>query len=181
MANEQIERTGRITFKGKPMTLLGPELEVGDKAPDFTLVDADLQTVSWDDISANGTRAVLMILIPSIDTSVCSLETGKFNKHVANLPAGKVKTVVISADTPFAQKRWAVKEQVNNLQLLSDHKRKEFADAFGVHMKELGLLARAIYLVDKDRTIRYIQTVPEVATEPDYDAVLKAARELAGA
>jgi len=180
MANELTERSGQITFKGKPMTLIGPELKVGDKAPEFGLVDADLQSLSWDDISAGGTRAGLMILIPSIDTSVCSLETGKFNKHVANLPSDKVKTVVISADTPFAQKRWAVKEQVNNLQMLSDHKRKEFADAFGVHMKELGLLARAIYLVDKDRTIRYIQTVPEVATEPDYDAVLKATRDLVG-
>ena len=180
MANEQIERTGQVTFKGKPMTLVGPELKVGDKAPEFNLVDADLQTMSWNDLSADGSKAVLLILIPSIDTSVCSLETGKFNRHVANLPSDKVKTVVISADTPFAQKRWAIKEQVNNLQLLSDHKRKEFADAFGVHMKELGLLARAIYLVDKDRTIRYIQTVSEVATEPDYDAVLKATRDLVG-
>ena len=174
------ERTGQVTFKGKPMTLLGPELKVGDKAPDFNLVDADLQTLNWNDVSAGGTRAVLMILIPSIDTSVCSLETGKFNKHVANISPEKVKTIVVSADTPFAQKRWAVKEQVNNLQLLSDHKRKEFADAFGVHMKELGLLVRAIYLVDKDKTIRYIQTVPEVATEPDYDSVLKATRDLVG-
>lgn len=179
MANPQ-ERTGQITFKGNPMTLIGPELTPGDKAPDFHLVDSDLGMVTWDDLSANGTRAVLMIMIPSIDTSVCSLETGKFNRHVAAFPPDKLKVVAISADTPFAQKRWAIKEQVNNLQLLSDHKSKELANSFGVHMKELGLLARAIYLIDKERTIRYVQTVSEVATEPDYDAVLKATREIVG-
>jgi thiol peroxidase len=88
--------------------------------------------------------------------------------------------VAISADTTFAQKRWAAKEGITNLQMLSDHKDKNLADAFGVHMKELGLLARAIYLVDQGRTIRYVQTVPEVASEPDYDAVMAAARELIG-
>jgi len=86
----------------------------------------------------------------------------------------------VSADTPFAQKRWAKEEGVDNIQMLSDHKDRSFADAFGVRIKELGLLARAIYLVDKNGIIRYIQTVPEVATEPDYDAVLKAARDLVG-
>jgi thioredoxin-dependent peroxiredoxin len=181
MASSQAERTGQVTFKGNPMTLIGPKLKVGDKAPDFHLMDADLGTLTWDDVSANGTRAVLMVMVASIDTSVCSLETGKFNKHVASLAADKVKVVAISADTPFAQKRWANKEQVNNLQMLSDHKSKELANAYGVHMKELGLLARAIYLIDRDRIIRYIQTVPEVATEPDYDAVMKATRDLIGA
>lgn len=178
MTTTPLERPNAITFKGIPMTLVGQELKVGDQAPDFQLTASDLSTRTWSDLSDNGAKAVLMILVPSIDTSVCSLETGKFNKHVASLPQDKIKVVAISADTPFAQKRWAIEERVDNLQMLSDHKERSFADAFGVRIKELGLLTRAIYLIDKEGVIRYIQTVPEVATEPDYDAVLRAARDL---
>lgn len=174
-----IERSGAITFKGNPMTLLGPELKVGDKAPDFHLVTADLKPVTFADLSENGTKTVLMILVPSIDTSVCSLETGKFNRQVTSLPAGKVKVVTISNDTPFAQKRWATQEMVDNIELLSDHKDRTFSIDYGMHIKELGLFARAIFVVDKHGIIRYIQTVREVALEPDYDAVLKAARDIA--
>ncbi|MBV9850039.1 MAG: thiol peroxidase [Armatimonadetes bacterium] len=178
----QLERPGAITFKGSPMTLVGKELKVGDHAPDFQLQAADdLSPVTWNDLSAGGTRAVLMILVPSIDTSVCARETSTFDKQVAGLPKDKIAVVTVSADTPFAQKRWAGAEHVDNIQMLSDHKERAFADAYGVRIKELGLLARAIYLVDKDGIIRYIQTVPEVATEPDYDAVLRAAREVVGA
>ncbi|BDI29273.1 putative thiol peroxidase [Capsulimonas corticalis] len=180
MTDVQNERSGAITFKGNPMTLLGPELKVGDKAPDFQLTGTDLSPTTLDQLRENGTKAVLLILVPSIDTSVCSLETSKFNRHIATLPAEKIVAVSISADTPFAQKRWAVQEHVDNIKMLSDHKDRKFADDYGVHIKELGLLTRAIYLVDKDGVIRYIQTVPEVATEPDYDEVLRAARELVG-
>jgi len=176
----QLERRGIITFKGTPVTLVGPELHVGDRAPDFQLAATDLKSVSFSDLSDGGRRAVLMILIPSIDTSVCALEIGKFNRHVGSLPLDKIKIVTISADTPFAQKRWAAQEAVSNLQMLSDHKERSFADAYGVRIKELGLLTRAIYLVDKDGIVRYIQTLPEVAMEPDYDAVLRATRDLVG-
>ena len=176
----QIERPGAITFKGGPMTLIGQELKVGDKVPEFQVQTAGtLQTVGWDELSENGTKAVLMILVPSIDTSVCSLETGKFNRHVANLPADKIKVVTISADTPFAQDRWAKAEGINNIQMLSDHKDRTVGVAFGAQIKEMGLLSRSIYLADKDGIVRYVQTVPEIATEPDYDAVLAAAREVA--
>lgn len=175
------ERPDAITFRGAKVTLVGKELAVGDQAPDFTLAATDLAPTTFADLSDNHQKAVLIIMVPSIDTSVCSLETGKFNKHVASLPVGKIKVVTVSADTPFAQKRWAREEGVDNIQMLSDHKDRAFADAFGVRIKELGLLARAIYLVDKNGVVRYIQTVPEVATEPDYDAVLKAARDLVGA
>lgn len=176
------ERPGAVTFKGDPMTLVGPELKVGDKVPDFQVQTADtMETVGWSDLSENGTKAVLMILVPSIDTSVCSLETGKFNRHVASLPTDKIKVVTISADTPFAQKRWAKEEGVDNIQMLSDHKDRTVGEAFGTQIKELGLLSRSIYLVDKDGVVRYVQNVPEVAMEPDYDAVMAAARELVGA
>ena len=175
----EAERPGAITFKGTPMTLTGPALKVGDSIPEFHVQTAgSLETADWDTLSAHRTKAVLMIMVPSIDTSVCSLETGKFNRHVAGLPTDKIKTVAISADTPFAQTRWAKDEGVTNIEMLSDHKDRMFGEAFGVQIKELGLLARAIYLVDKDGVIRYIQTVPEVASEPDYDAVLAAARGL---
>jgi len=175
----EIERPGAITFKGSPMTLLGRELKVGDHIPEFQVQNAaDMQAVGWNELSAGGTKAVLMILVPSIDTNVCALETGKFNRHVANLPHEKITVVSISADTPFAQTRWAKEEKVDNIQMLSDHKDRTFGAAFGVQMKEMGMLARAIYLIDKSGIVRYIQTVPEVAMEPDYDAVMAAAREV---
>ena len=178
----QLERPGAVTFKGSPMTLVGKELKVGDPAPDFQLQAADnLSTVTWNDLSAGGTKAVLMILVPSIDTSVCALETSKFNKHVASLPADKIAVVTVSADTPFAQKRWAGEEHVDNIRMLSDHKERAFADSYGVRIKELGLLSRSIYLVDRAGIVRYVQNVPEVASEPDYDAVMRAARDVVGA
>ena len=178
----ELERPGAITFKGTPMTLVGKELKVGDHAPDFQLqAAADLSAVTWADLSEGGTKAVLMILVPSIDTSVCALETSKFNKQVASLPQDKITVVTVSADTPFAQKRWAGQEHVDNIRMLSDHKERSFADAYGVRIKELGMLARSIYLVDKTGIVRYVQNVGEVASEPDYDAVMEAAREVAGA
>jgi len=178
----QAERPGVITMQGNPMTLLGRELKVGDRVPDFHVQAADtLQSAGWDDLSAGGTRAVLLILIPSIDTNVCALETSKFNRQVAHLPADKIKVVSVSADTPFAQSRWAKQEGVNNIQMLSDHKDRSFGPAFGAQIKELGLLSRSIYLIDKGGIVRYAELVPEIASEPDYDAVLAAAREVIAA
>lgn len=177
----QNERPGAITFKGGPMTLVGQELKVGDQVPDFQLQAAEnLADTNWKSLSENGTKAVLMVLVPSIDTSVCALETSKFNRHVAGLPVDKIKVVTISADTPFAQTRWAKEEKVANIAFLSDHKDRTFGEAFGVQIKEMGMLARAIYLIDKGGVVRYIQTVKEVAAEPDYEAVMAAARNLVG-
>lgn len=178
----QVERPGLITMQGNPLTLVGQELKVGDRIPDFHVQTADtLQTVGWDDLSENGTKAVLMILIPSIDTNICALETSKFNRQVATLPTDKIKVVTMSADTPFAQARWAKEEGVNNIQMLSDHKDRTVGEAFGAQIKELGLLSRSIYLADKGGVIRYVELVPEIASEPDYDAVLAAAREVIAA
>ena len=170
---------GQRDVPGPAVTLVGTELSVGDSVPDFTVAAAnDLADVTFADLSENHTKAVLFILVPSIDTSVCSLETGKFDRHVASLPKDKIKVVTVSADTPFAQKRWADKEGVANLELLSDFKDRAFADAFGVRMKEMGMLARSIYLADKNGVIQYVQVVPEMASEPDYDAALSAARAI---
>lgn len=175
------ERSGVVTFKGHPLTLVGRELKVGDRVPEFQVQTAGtLGTADWDTLSEGQTKAVLMILVPSIDTPVCSLETAKFNRQIVGLPTDKLKTVTISADTPFAQTRWAKAEGVDKIEMLSDHKGRSFGEAFGVQVKETGLLARAIYLVDKSGIIRYIQTVPEIVMEPDYAEVLAAARELVG-
>ena len=180
-SNNTIERVGAVTFKGNPMTLLGPELKAGDKAPNFSLVANDLSALTLADALAGGTRAALLIVVPSIDTSVCSLETAKFNQHVQDIPTDKLATYTISVDLPFAQKRWAAAENVTNLSLLSDHKTHEFGVDYGVWLKELGLLARATFLVDKTGVVRMAAIVPEVAQEPDYDAVLAEATKLIGA
>ena len=177
MANEEtIERSGVITFKGTPMTLVGPEIKPGDKAPDFALTANDLSTVTLSDALAGYTRAALLIVVPSIDTSVCSLETIKFNRHVTELPADKIAAYTVSEDLPFAQKRWCVAEKVTNLHLLSDYKGHAFGPAYGVLIRELGLLARAVFLVDRTGVVRTARIVPEVALEPDYVEVLSAAR-----
>ncbi len=163
-----------ITFKGQSMTLEGPDLKVGDKAPNFTLVDADLKTVTLDDITEHGTKNALLIVVPSLDTGVCSIESAKFNARVGELPPDVV-AYVVSRDLPFAQARW-VKEQGDvKLRMLSDFRDHSFGPAFGVLIKELGLLARSIFIVGKDKTIRYKQIVPEVTHEPDYEDVIAAA------
>jgi thiol peroxidase len=162
------------------MTLVGDELKVGDNAPDFQLYGADLAPRSLNDLTKDGSRAALLILVPSIDTSVCSLETIKFNKHVASLPPEEIAAFTISYDLPFAQKRWSSSERVANLTLLSAYRDHDFGAKFGVHIKELGLLARSVFLIDKDGVVRYTLVMPEVAIEPDYDEVLKEARQLLG-
>ena len=177
VAISAIERHGVVTFKGSPVTLAGPELKVGQAAPDFTLATNDLTPLTLKDALADNTRAALLIVVPSIDTSVCSLETAKFNTHVAALPADKLAAFTISVDLPFAQKRWATAENVTNLRLVSDYKTHAFGIAYGVWIKELGLLARSIFLIDKSGILRTIAIVPEVAQEPDYDKVLSDARE----
>jgi thiol peroxidase len=172
------ERQGVVTFKGNPMTLVGPRLTEGSPAPTFQVTANDLSTLTLEDALAGGTRAALLIVVPSIDTSVCSLETAKFNKQIRELPSEKIAAFTISEDLPFAQKRWAEHEQIANLQLVSDHKDHAFGHAYGVWIKELGLLARSIFLVDKQGTLRYVRIVPEVAQEPDYDEVIAKAREV---
>ena len=174
------ERHGAVTFKGSPVTLVGAELKVGDHAPDFELISNDMSGIQLKDLLADNTRAALLIVVPSIDTSVCSLETVKFNRHVAALPTDKIATFTVSVDLPFAQKRWCSSEKVANLSLLSAYRDHKFGAEYGVLIKELGLLARAVFLIDKDGIIRLSYVVPEVAQEPDYDQVLDESRKLIG-
>jgi thiol peroxidase len=165
-------RSGVVTFKGGPVTLLGPALKVGDKAPDFRVVDGTLSAVTLAE-SRGKTR--IISAVPSIDTPVCDAETRRFNEEAAKLPEDVV-VLTISMDLPFAQKRWCAAAGVERVTLLSDYQERSFALAYGVLIKELGLLSRSVFVVDPDDVIRHIEHVPEITAEPDYAAALAAAK-----
>lgn len=168
------ERSGIITFKGNPFTLLGPELKVGEKAPDFAVVDNGLAPVS---LASSAGKIRIISSVPSLDTPVCDAETRRFNQEAAGLP-GDVVVLTVSLDLPFAQKRWCGAAGIDKVTTLSDYRERSFGQNYGVLIKELLLLARAIFVVDVQGVIRYIQIVPEVTSEPDYAAVVAAAKAL---
>jgi len=164
----------KITFKGNPMTLVGPELKVGDAAPDFTVVDNSLTPVNLANYAG---RIKIISAVPSLDTPVCDTETRRFNQEAGGLP-GDVAVLTISVDLPFAQKRWCGAAGIDRVVTLSDYRDRSFGLAYGVLIDELKLLSRSIFVVDRSDTICYIQHVPEVTQEPDYAAVLAAVRQL---
>ena len=168
------ERAGLVTMKGNPVTLLGTELKVGDKAPDFVAVDNDLNPVSFESFRG---KVCIISSVPSLDTPVCDMETRRFNDEAGRL-GDNVEILTISMDLPFAQKRWCGAAGVDKLKTLSDHRDAAFGQAYGLLIKGLRLLARAVFVVDKEGTIRYVELVKEIASEPDYDSVLKAVKEL---
>lgn len=168
------ERTGIITFKGNPFTLLGPALQVGDKAPDFNVVDNGLAPVN---LASSAGSIRIISAVPSLDTPVCDSETRRFNQEAAQLP-GNVNVLTISLDLPFAQKRWCGAAGIDKVVTLSDYRERSFGQGYGVLIKELLLLTRAVFVVDANDTICYIQIVPEVTSEPDYDAVIAAVKSL---
>jgi thiol peroxidase len=168
------EREGAITVKGDPLTLLGEQVKVGDPAPDCQVLDNDLSPVR---LSSFRGKVCIICSVPSLDTPVCDTETRRFNEEAGQL-ADNVAVLTVSMDLPFAQKRWCGAAGIQNLQTLSDHRQASFGTAFGVLIKELRLLARAIFVVDKPGVIRHIQVVEELTKEPDYDAALKAAKDL---
>ncbi len=164
------ERRGAVTFKGNPMTLVGPMLKVGDPAPAFQLTGNDLSTATLD-TSAGKTR--LISVVPSLDTPVCDQQTRRLNEEAVKLP-GDIVVLTVSMDLPFAQKRWCGAAGVAKVQTLSDYKERAFGLAYGVLIKELGLLARSIFIVDPSNTIRYVEYVKEIASHPNYDAAIDA-------
>lgn len=170
------EHFGVVTFKGQPVTLLGPQIRVGQKAPAFTVLDNQLRPVSLAD-SAGKIR--LLASVPSLDTPVCDQETRRFNQEAASL-GPKVTILTVSMDLPFAQSRWCGAAGVDRVQTLSDHKDASFGTAYGVLIKELRLLARAVFVVDGDDIVRHVEYVPEIGSHPDYEAALKAIRQLVG-
>ena len=164
----------QVTMKGQPLTLTGQEIEPGDAAPDFEAVNTGLEPVTLADLKG---KVLILSAVPSLDTSVCSLETKTFSEKAAEL-GDDVQIVTISMDLPFAQQRWCGAEGVDNVLVLSDYQQASFGENYGVLMRELRLLARTVFVVDKNGTVRYKHLVEEVTEEPDYGAVLKAAREL---
>ena len=169
-----IERPGLITMKGNPLTLLGREVKVGDPAPDFEVVDNDLNPVKFSSLRG---KVSIISSVPSLDTPTCNLETRRFNQEAAGLGSG-VQILTISMDLPFAQKRWCGAAGVERVKTLSDHREASFGLAYGVLIKELRLLARAVFVVDQGGRVQYVQLVKELANEPDYEAVLQAVRKL---
>jgi len=169
-----IERSGLITMKGNPLTLLGKELKVGDVAPDFEILDNDLSPVKFS--SFRGKTCVISS-VPSLDTPVCDMETRRFNEEAGKL-GEDVQILTISMDLPFAQKRWCGASGVDKVITLSDHRDASFGADYGVLIKELRLLARVVFVIDREGVIRYIQIVKEQTEEPDYDAVLEAIHAL---
>ena len=172
-------RKGVVTFKGNPIDLVGPELKPGDTAPDFTCVDESLNLVTLKD---TGNKARLFSVVPSLDTPVCSIQTQRIAQSINEL-GDKVAVYTISLDLPFAMKRFCAEKGITNLTNLSDAHSQSFGRNYGVLIQGLPipLLARAMFVVDSSNTIRHVQYVPEIATEPDYDTALAALRAAAGA
>lgn len=168
-----IERAGAVTFQGNPLTLVGQEVKVGDMAPDFEVLDNALGPVK---LSSYLGKTVILSSVPSLDTPVCDLETRRFNEEAAKL-GQNVVVLTISMDLPFAQKRWCGAAGVTHVTTLSDHKDAGFGTAFGVLIKELRLLARAVFVIDAKGTVRYVELVREITHEPDYDAALEAVKK----
>jgi thiol peroxidase len=169
-----LERTGLVTFGGNPMTLVGTELKVGDDAPDVEVIDNDLQPVK---LSTYKGKVAIVAAVASLDTGTCDVETRRFNQEIGKL-GDDVVVLTISMDLPFAQKRWCGAAGVEAVKTFSDHRSAAFGEAWGVLMKELRLLARAVFVVDRGGDIRYVELLGEVGDEPNYDAALKAAKEL---
>ena len=168
------ERTGAATMRGNPLTLLGNEVKVGDQAPDFTVFDNDMKPVSLKDTAG---KVRIVASVPSLDTPVCDTEVRRFNEEVTKLPG--VEVLTISMDLPFAQKRWCGAAGVSNVRTLSDYREGSFGNAYGTLIKDLRLNSRAVFVLDKDNTVRHVEYVKEVASQPDYDAAMNAARKLA--
>ncbi len=166
------ERKDVITFKGSPMTLIGPEIRVGDTAPAFTAVSNDMSPATLADYAD---KVVIVLAVPSLDTSVCDTEVRRFNSEASNL-SGDVVVLTVSMDLPFTQARWCGAAGVEGVKCLSDYKDVSFGNAFGVLVRELHLLARACFVIDKKGKVVHAQYVPEMTDEPDYGAVIQAAK-----
>jgi thiol peroxidase len=165
-------REGAITFKGKPVTLLGPELKAGDPAPNFSVLANDLSTVTLAD--SRGYVRVISV-VPSLDTGVCDAQTRRFNEEAANL-GDRVRVLTISVDLPFAQKRWCGAAGIDRVETLSDHRDLSFGTAYGVVIQELRLLARSVFVIDAQDRLVHVEVVSEVTEHPDYEAAVEAAK-----
>jgi len=168
------EKTGVVQMMGKPMTLLGPALKDGDLAPEFVLLDNTLKPVNLNDSTG---KIRLISIVPSLDTEVCAIQTEHFSKAVSQL-TDNVVFYTVSMDLPFAQKRWLEENEINNVITLSDFNSADFGLKFGVLLKELRLLTRAVVVVDQEDKIANFQIVPEITEEPNYSEILDTIKKL---
>ena len=168
------EHSAAVTLHGNPLTLMGTVLNVGDRVPDIEVLDNDLNAVK---LSSFKGKICVISAVPSLDTPTCDMETRRFNETAGQL-GDDVVILTVSTDLPFAQKRWCGAAGVDKVVTLSDHREAVFGSAFGVLIKELRLLARSIFVVDRDGAIQYIQHVKELSEEPDYDAVIEAVKKI---
>ncbi|MCH7322397.1 thiol peroxidase [Solibacillus sp. MA9] len=164
----------QVTFINKPVTLIGNEVKVGDQAPDFTVLANDLSPVTLKDSEG---KVRLFSVVPSLDTGVCDQQTRKFNEAAAEL-GDNVIIYTVSMDLPFAQRRWCGAAGIDKVVTVSDHRDASFGEAYGVHMKELRLLARSIFVVDENGKVAYVEYVSEGTTHPNYEAALEAVKAL---
>ncbi|ASS64873.1 MULTISPECIES: thiol peroxidase [Paenibacillus] len=164
----------QAAFKGNPITLVGPELKKGDKAPDFSLNKSLVENVSLADYAG---KIKLISVVPSIDTGVCDAQTRRFNEEAAKL-GSNVAVLTVSADLPFAQARWCGAAGIDQVTLLSDYKGNEFGQAYGVLIKEFALDMRSIFVLDADNTIQYVEVLGEMTEHPNYEAAVEAVRAL---
>jgi thiol peroxidase len=173
------DRTGAVTLRGNPVTLSGPEIRPGQTAPDFTALDNGLQPVRLAE--ARG-KVIVLASVPSLDTPTCDTETRRFNEEAGKLGTG-VEVWTISMDLPFAQKRWCGAAGASHVKTLSDFRERTFAPSYGVLIKDgpiAGLTARAVFVVGKDGKVTHAEYVKEIASEPNYQAALDAARKASG-
>jgi thiol peroxidase len=168
------ERTGIVTMKGNPLTLVGNEVKVGDVAPEFEVLANDLSPVKF---SSFRDKVCIVSSVPSLDTPVCDTETRRFNEEAERL-SSDVAILTISMDLPFAQKRWCGAAGITRVQTLSDHRDASFGTSYGVLIKELRLLARAVFVVDRNGVVQYVQLSKEITQEPDYEGILRAVSKL---
>lgn len=164
----------KVTFGGKPVTLVGTHRKAGEKAPEFVVIDQALNPVKSETFDG---KVRIYSVFPSVDTSVCSLQNKRFNKEASALGDGVV-IVSVSVDLPFAQKRFCAAEGIDRVHVFSDYKNLDFGKKYGFVIDELRLLARGVVVVDKQGVIRYIEYVPEIGHEPDYEKTLDIVRKL---
>jgi thiol peroxidase len=169
------ERPGAVTLKGGPLTLVGPELQAGDQAPDFAVVDKELKPVSLGDTEGS---VRIFSVVPSLDTPVCDTQTRRFNQEAVELPGVQIYT--ISMDLPFAQSRWCAAAGISKIKMLSDYQTGDFGQKYGTLIKELRLDSRAIFVVDEAGILQHVEYVGEVGDHPDYEAALEATKKLVG-
>lgn len=168
------ENHGGVTFKGSPLTTIGERVQVGESAPEVELRNSSMETVSLEDWAG---KVRLVSVVPSLDTGICDAQTRRLNEEATNL-GDDVVVLTVSGEHPFNQKRWCGAAGVENVEVLSDHYDMNFGEAFGTRIKEWRLEQRAMFVLDRDGIIRYVEYVPEIAQHPDYEAALEAVAEL---